>query len=148
MSHPDGACWMPDGEEPKFDRDTYVRFPALDTDPTGSRLVGGAEQPLTCVDGQGECLGSPTGGLCAFECQRQSKREPASSDALDCIADAYGDYCEAVPDADQLPPPWVETAQVLLGDERANAIHDARVIQAVWEAKEMRERAATKGGEG
>lgn len=34
---------------------------------------------------------------------------------------AYADYCEGV-DPDDLPPPWVEEAQRLLGEDRCNAI--------------------------
>lgn len=49
---------------------------------------------------------------------------------LECVADAYGDFCEAHPDPGIYPPPWVEEAQDLLGESRACEIHRLRATEA------------------
>lgn len=52
------------------------------------------------------------------------------SEALGCLAEAFADYCEANPDPDHLPEAWADTAQALLGEERANAIYEKATRKA------------------
>lgn len=64
------------------------------------------------------------------DAEARADRAEQAARAVDCLAMAYADYCERNPDPDQIPEPWVEFAQEILGHERANEIHDRAVARA------------------